>query len=76
MRLTDLVKPIDECTEEELLERLRRVRHNREVARPVAVAKVARAEKKSSGKRMSALEKLVAGMSEADRAKLIDSLKE
>jgi hypothetical protein len=76
MRLTDLVKPIDECTEEELLERLRRVRHNREVARPVAAAKVARAEKKSSGKRISALEKLVAGMSEADRAKLIDSLKE
>lgn len=76
MQLPDLVKPIDQCTEEELLERLRRVRHNREIAHPVAAAKEARAEKKTSNKRMSALEKLVAGMSEADRIKLIDSLKE
>jgi len=75
MRLNDLIKPIDECTEEELMERLRRVRHNREVARPVAVAKATKEVKKSSVKKMSALEKLVEGMSEADREKLIESLK-
>jgi len=75
MRLTDLVKPIDQCTEEELLERLRYVRHNREIARPVAAKVAERAERKSSGKRMSTLEKLVEGMSESDRAKLIESLK-
>ena len=75
MRLSDLIKPIDECSNEELLERLRQVRHNREVARPVAAAKVAKAEKKSSNKRMVVLEKLVEGMSEADREKLIESLK-
>jgi hypothetical protein len=75
MQLSNLVKPIDQCTNDELLERLRAVRHNREVARPVAAAKAAKVEKKSSVKKMSALEKLVDSMSDADRLKLIESLK-
>jgi hypothetical protein len=76
MQLGDLIKPIDQCSNEELLERLRKVRHNREVARPVAVAKATKAAKKTSVKKISALDKLVAGMSESDRAKLIEMLGE
>jgi hypothetical protein len=75
MQLHDLIKPIDQLSTEELLERLRVVRHNREIARPVAAKAAAKAEKKGSARKMSALEKLVAGMSEADREKLIESLK-
>ena len=76
MQLQDRVKPIDEMSDEELLERLRQVRHNREVARPVAVAKATKIAKKTSVKKMSALEKLVDGMSVEERAKLIASLTE
>ena len=74
MQLDQLIKPIDQCTDEELLERLRKVRHNREVARPVAKAKAAKVEKKSSNKKVSALEKLLDSMSNEDKAKLIESL--
>lgn len=74
MQLNQLIKPIDECTDEELLELLRKVRHNREVARPVAKAKAAKVEKKTTTKKLSAMEKLLAGMSEEDRQKLIESL--
>jgi len=74
MQLDQLIKPIDQCTDEELLERLRKVRHNREVARPVAKAKAAKTEKKTSNKKVSALEKLLDGMSDEDKLKLIESL--
>ena len=74
MQLSDLVKTIDFCSDEELLERLRKVRHNREHARPVARAKAAKLEKKSAGQRVSTLEKLVDKMSAADKARLLESL--
>ena len=34
MQLTDLVKPIEQCTDEELLERLRTIRNNRQIVTP------------------------------------------
>lgn len=76
MQTHDIVKPIDECSDDELIERLRALRHRREVLRPVAKAKAAKAEKKTSNKKITALEKLLDGMSDAERAKLLETLTE
>lgn len=74
MQLKDLVKPLDQQTDEELLERLRTVRHNREVARPVARRKAAKAEKKASTTRLSSAEKMLAGLSMEEQAELLKQL--
>lgn len=76
MQLLDLVKPIEQCTDEELLERLRTIRHNRNTVRPAAKAHAKRAAKKGAQTRMSAVEKLLAGMSEEERQALIAELGE
>ncbi len=46
MQIHDLIKTIDKMSDAELLEKVREIRHRREVARPVAKQKVERAEKK------------------------------
>jgi hypothetical protein len=74
VQTSDLIKTIDQCSDEELLERLRKVRHNREVARPVAVRKTAKVETKTARKRVSAVDKVVDTMSESERQKLIELL--
>ena len=74
MQLNDLVKPLDKLTDDELLERLRQVRHNREVARPVARRKQAKTEAKASRARVTSVTKLLDGLSEAERATLIQQL--
>lgn len=76
MQTPELIKTLDQMTDDELLERLRTVRHNREVARPVATKKAATAEKKTSRKRVTDLDKLLAGMTEEERQQLINSLSE
>ena len=76
MQLLDLVKPIEQCTDEELLERLRTIRHNRKTVRPAAKAHAKRAAKKGAQTRMTAVEKLLASMSEEDRQALIAELGE
>lgn len=74
MQILDLVKPIDQLTDEELQERIREIRHRREVARPAAKARVDRAEKKETRTESNKVSKLVAGMSPEERAKLIAAL--
>ena len=74
MQMKDLIKPIDQMTEDELMEHLRQVRHRRSVERPAQRAHIERAEKKESKGRMSALDKLLAGMSDEDKAKLLAQL--
>jgi len=75
MKLADLVKPISEQTEEELLERLRQVRHNRFVERPAAKKKAAKeAAEKTPRKKATSTEALLANLSEADRDALIAKL--
>ena len=76
MQLTDLVKPIEQCSDEELLERLRVVRNNRNTVRPAAKAHAKREAKKGQQGRMSAVEKLLDGMSPEQRAALIAQLGE
>lgn len=74
MQLKDIVKPIDQMTDEELLEHLRQIRHRRSVERPAARAKVERAEKKESRGKLSKMDKMLAALSPEDRAKLIAEL--
>lgn len=76
MQLADLVKPIEDCTDEELLERLRHIRNNRNAVRPAAKAHAKRAAKKGQLGRMSTVEKLLAGMSPEERAAIIAELGE
>lgn len=76
MQLTDLVKPIESMTDDELLERLRAIRNNRITVRPAAKAHAKRAAKKGQQGRMSAVEKLLAGMSPEDRAAIMAELGE
>lgn len=74
MQLQDLVKPIEEMTDEELRARLREIRHNREVVRPAAKKHVERAKKKGSVTRINKAADLFAGMSEEEKAELIKVL--
>lgn len=76
MQLTDLVKPIEHCTDEELLERLRTIRNNRNTIRPAARSHAKREAKKGQLGRMSAVEKLLAGMSPEERAIIMAELGE
>ncbi len=63
MRLEDLFSPIRNLSDDELKDRIRQIRHNREVARPVAKKVVAKQEKRENNKNVSALEKLLSKMS-------------
>lgn len=74
MQLKDLVKPINEQTDDELMARLREIRHNREVIRPAARKRVERTEAKASRGKVSAIEKLLAGLSPQEQADLLAKL--
>lgn len=74
MQIRDLVKPIDQCTTEELLERVRAMRHRREQARPVAKQKAERAEKKAVRQRSTKIEKTVDNMSDEEKLTLLKLL--
>ncbi|MHB8413905.1 MAG: hypothetical protein ACYDB1_00725 [Acidiferrobacteraceae bacterium] len=76
MQIKGLVKTLDEMTDEELLSRLQTVRHSREVARPVAKRKAAKAETKASRARMGKVDKLLAGLSESERESLLKQLED
>lgn len=63
MQLQDLVKPIDQQTDEELMERLRQIRHNRTAVKPAAKDHAKRAAKKGAQTRINKVEDLLKGMS-------------
>ncbi len=71
MQLTDLVKPIEDCTDEELLERLRKIRHNRNTVRPAAKTHAKKEAKRGQQGRMNKVEKLLEGLTEEQRKQLI-----
>ena len=74
MDLSNLVKPIELQSDAELISRLKELRHRREVIRPAATAHKKKAARKGMQTRMTAVEKLMAGMSEEERLALIQSL--
>jgi len=69
--MRDLVKPIDQMSDTELLEHVRAMRHRREVIRPARAKIVERAVKKESKARVGKVDKIVSTMSEEERLKLI-----
>lgn len=71
MQMSDLVKPIDQLSDDELLERIRAMRHRREVLRPAKKAHIERAAKKVTKVKDKKTNALLAAMSSADRAALI-----
>lgn len=71
MQLNDLVKPIDQCSDEELLARLQVIRNNRNTVRPAGQARAKRATKKGAVTRINKVESLVAGMTEEQKQQLI-----
>jgi hypothetical protein len=74
MQLKDLVKPLDQLSDEELLERLRVSRHNRTVVRPAAESRAKRAAKKGSQTRVSKVESILDELTEAQKLELLREL--
>jgi glutamyl-tRNA reductase len=74
MDLSKLIKPIDLMTDEELKERLKEIRHRRETVRPAAQEHKRKAATKKVAPVVSKLDKLLAGMSPAEREELLRSL--
>lgn len=74
MKLKDIITPIEGQSDEELRERLRAIRFNREKARPVAKKKEAKAEQKASRTRVSSTEKMLAGLSQDQLEALLKKL--
>lgn len=71
MQLEHLVKPLDQMSDDELMELLRQKRHNRTVARPAGKARAKRAERKGQQGRVSKVENLLAGLSEEQKRQLL-----
>ena len=74
MDISGLVKPISEQTDEELLERIRALRHRRETVRPAMQAHKAKPKKDKAKKETRNVDKLVMSLSDAQRAALIAQL--
>lgn len=71
MQLQDLVKPIEQMTDEELMEQLRTVRHNRTVVRAGAKVRAKKEAKKGSQGRMSKVASLLEGLSREELIALL-----
>jgi hypothetical protein len=71
MQLTDLVKPLEDFTDEELIERLRTIRNNRNTIRPAAQKHAKKKEKKGSQGRVSKVESLLEGLTPAQIKELL-----
>ena len=71
MQLKDLVKPITEMSDEELVERLRLVRHSRSILRPAAKARAKKNAKKGATARINKAEALLEMLSKEELMKLL-----
>lgn len=74
MQIHDLIKPIDQQNDDELLERLRALRHNRETLRPAARKIVERAVKKTTKAKVTKAASLLDNLTEEQRLALIAKL--
>lgn len=76
MQLSDLVKPIDQMSDDELKESLKALRHRRTTERPALAKHKAKAEKKEAAPKMTKVKNLLAGLSPDEMAKLLKQLGE
>ena len=74
MQLKDLVKPLDKMTEEELMDRVRQIRHERSELRPAAAAIKERAVRKTTRKKLSATDKLLDKLTPEEREELFKQM--
>lgn len=74
MQIHDLVKPLDQMTDQELLERVRQLRHNRETLRPASRKIAERAVKKTTKAKVNKVEGLLDNLTEEQRLALIAKL--
>jgi hypothetical protein len=63
-------------TDEELLERVRQIRHSRETIKPGTAKRVEQKEKKAAGKKKTGLDKMLAGLTPEQIQELIGQLGE
>ena len=74
MRLNDLVKPIEEMSEDELHALLMDIRRRKTIERPATKARVQKAEKKEGRVKVSSVEKMLAKLSPQEREELLKQL--
>jgi hypothetical protein len=63
MQMQDLIKPLDQLTDEELQERIREIRHSRTVTRPAAQKHKEKAVKVKAKKETSKVDALLKNLS-------------
>lgn len=71
MQLSDLVKPIDEMTDEELRDRLAEVRRRQSVERPSSTNRKKKAATKEVKKKLTPLEKMLDQLSPEELEQLL-----
>jgi hypothetical protein len=71
MKLKDLTKHVSSMTDEELREHVRKIRHTKYVAKPAKAKHEADAVKVETRQRASKVDKLIGGMSDADKRQLL-----
>jgi acetyl-CoA carboxylase carboxyltransferase component len=76
MQMNDLIKPIEDMSNEELLESLRELRHRRTVIRPAREKKIKKAKEKGKTTRINKVADLFDSLSDADKAELLKALEE
>lgn len=76
MQLDQLVKPLEDMSDEELRESLRALRQRRTTERPAAKKRVERAAKKGTVGKINKIAGLFDGMSNAEKEALIKALGE
>ena len=74
--LTDLIKPLDDLTDEELADRLYEIRKRKTVERPAAKKRAKKAAKKESKKTMSAAERALSELSPEELEELLKGLEQ
>ncbi len=74
MQLQDIVTKIEDLTDDELLERIRKTRANRTTIRPAAKAHAKRAETKQTTAKHSKLNKLLNGLTPDQIAAIVADL--
>lgn len=74
MQLLDLVKPIEQSSDEELIARLKEIRKRRFMEKPAAKKRVERAKKKGAQTRISQTEKLLQSLTPEELHELLKQL--
>jgi len=76
VQLKDLVRPIDQMTDDELRERLREIRHRRTVVRPAHQKKKAAPAKKAAKAKVSKVDAMLKSMTPEQIQQLLKDLGE